>query len=142
MSHGSTDQDRQGGAVTKGQNDVNDMTGVNKETADKLLGAARTGAKGIEAIKAEMQAFGIRQFKDGIAALDAVKAAKNVTEAMDLQFKFARNFFDAYLQETSRLCGMTFDLLQQNLKQGQEAFAPMEAQVEATVGKFADHIAA
>ena len=131
-----------GGTTTQGQHDVNDVTGINNESADKLLDANRTSASGMAEIKAEVQAFSTQQFKEGMAALAAIKAARNMDEAMELQFRFARSFFDAYLQQARKLGELSFDLLQQNLQHGRAALAPIAAKVEATVGKFADHIAA
>ena len=70
-----------GGTTTRGQNDVNDMTDINKESADKLLDATRSAAGCMQAIKDEMQAFSTQQFKEGTAALAAIKSAKNMDEA-------------------------------------------------------------
>jgi hypothetical protein len=131
-----------GGATIKGQSDMNDMTGFNKESVDGLFSATRAAAKGMEAIKDEMETFSKLQFKDGMAALNAVRAAKSVNEAMDLQLKFVRSFFDAYMQQTRKLGELSFNLMQQNLTQSQEAFAPINAHLQATIGKMAKPLAA
>ena len=121
---------------------MNEMTGFNKESFNNFLGGSRSAAKSMETIKDEMQAFGTQQFKEGMAALEAVKAAKSVPEAMELQFKFARNLFDAYLQQTRKLGELSFDFMQQNFKRGQDVIAPVKAQAEAVAGKFAKTVVA
>jgi hypothetical protein len=112
------------------------MTDFGKTTVDGFMAGTRAATKRFEAIKEEIDAFNKAQFKDATAVMEAVKGAKSVNEALDLQLDFARRAFEAGLKQASKLGALGFDMLQESIKHQQATFEPITKQAMAAVEKI------
>ena len=100
-----------------------------KQAFNAWVGAGTSTAKGYEAINAEMLSFGKDRVEDTIAVTKALFGAKSVDEAVEMQSDFAKQAFNAYVAETSKLG----ELVNQTT---QNAFAPVTARYAAAFEKF------
>jgi len=115
---------------------MNDMSGFNKEAMDEFMVGTRAAAQRFEAIKSEFEAFSKAQMKEGIAAAKALKAAKSMEEAVELQMTFARSYFENSIRQMSKLGALSFDFMQESMKQNQKSMAPMQKAMEPFTAKF------
>ena len=100
-----------------------------KGAIEAWVAAGNSTAKGYEAINAEMLSFGKDRVEDTIAVTKALFGAKSVDQAVQMQSDFAKQAFDAYVAETSKLG----ELVNQTT---QNAFAPVTARYAAAFEKF------
>ncbi|MBN9525568.1 MAG: phasin family protein [Alphaproteobacteria bacterium] len=112
-----------------------ELTGFNKQTVEAVVSAGNVTVKGIESLNAEVMAFAKHQIEDSIAATKAVFGAKTLQEVLEVQQDFAKAAFDAYMAETTKLGELT-------AKFAQDAFAPINAQVQAAVERAVKPLAA
>jgi hypothetical protein len=109
---------------------------MNKEAMDGFMAGTRAAAKRFEAMKEEFDAFSKAQMKEGIAASKALKAAKSMEEAVELQMKFARSYFENSIRQMSKLGALGFDFMQESIKENQKSMAPMQKAMEPLTAKF------
>ncbi|HLT78933.1 MAG TPA: phasin family protein [Ferrovibrio sp.] len=114
---------------------VDDAAKLGKEQVDALVSASNVAAKGIETINAEVMAFTKHQIEDQISATKAMMGAKTLQELIELQNDFAKNAFEAYTAHTTKLSEVA-------AKTAQEAFAPINTQLQAAVEKMVKPLAA
>ena len=119
-------------AATKG---YSEMTDFGKDTVEAFVAASSATAKAVEAINAEVLAFGKSSFEDSVAAAKAVLAAKTLKEVVDLQTEYAKSAFESYVQQSSKLGELTAKLTK-------EAMEPINARFQAAVEKFVKPLAA
>ena len=101
-----------------------EFAALGKETFEAWAAAGNTSAKGFEAANTEVLAFGKNRAEQMITATKALFAAKSVGEAIEIQHDYAKQAFDAYASETSKLG----ELL---TKTTEAAFAPVNAHYAA-----------
>jgi hypothetical protein len=109
---------------------------MNKEAMDGFMAGTRAAAKRFEAMKDEFDAFSKAQMKEGLAASKALKAAKSMEEAVELQMNFARSYFENSIRQMSKLGALGFDFMQESIKQNQKTMAPMNKAMEPLTAKF------
>lgn len=119
-------------AAVKG---YDEMTALNKQAVEAFMSAGTVASKGVEQINAEVLAFTKTQIEDSISAAKALMGAKTLQELVDLQSDYARGAFDAYMAQSTKMGELTAKL-------AQEAFEPINAQLQATVEKFVKPLAA
>lgn len=114
---------------------VDDAAKLGKNQVEAFVSAGNVAAKGFESINAEVMAFTKNQIEDQISATKAMMGAKTLQELIELQNDFAKSAFEAYTAHTTKLSEVA-------TKVAQETFAPINAQVQATVEKMVKPLAA
>lgn len=119
-------------AVTKS---VDEAAKLGKDQVDAYVTAGNVATKGFESINAEVISFTKTQVEDQISAAKAMMGAKTLQEFIELQSGYAKSAFEAYTAHTTKLSEVA-------TKVAQDAFAPINAQVQATVEKMVKPLAA
>lgn len=114
---------------------VDDAAKLGKEQVDAIVSAGNVAAKGFETINAEVMAFTKNQIEDQISATKAMMGVKTLQELIELQNDFAKSAFEAYTAHTTKLSEVA-------AKTAQEAFAPINSQLQAAVEKMVKPLAA
>ncbi|HEX6957870.1 MAG TPA: phasin family protein [Ferrovibrio sp.] len=114
---------------------VDDVAKLGKDQVDAIVSAGNVTAKGFEAINAELLAFSKSQFEDQISTAKAMMGVKTLQELIELQNDFAKNAFEAYTAHTTKISEVA-------AKTAQEAFAPINAQLQAAVERMVKPLAA
>ncbi|MCW0233398.1 MAG: phasin family protein [Ferrovibrio sp.] len=112
-----------------------DAAKMGKDQVEACVTAGNVATKGFETINAEVMAFTKTQIEDQISAAKAMMGAKTLQELIELQNGFAKSAFEAYTAHTTKLSEVA-------TKVAQDAFAPINAQVQASVEKFVKPLAA
>lgn len=112
-----------------------DIAKMGKEQVDACVTAGNVATKGMETINAEAMAFTKTQIEDQISAAKAMMGAKTLQELIELQNGYAKSAFEAYSAYTTKMSEVA-------TKVAQDAFAPINAQVQASVEKFVKPLAA
>jgi phasin family protein len=112
-----------------------DAAKMGKDQVEACVTAGNLATKGMETINAEVMAFTKTQIEDQISAAKAMMGAKTLQELIELQNGYAKSAFEAYTAHTTKLSEVA-------TKVAQEAFAPINAQVQATVEKIVKPLAA
>lgn len=106
-----------------------DFTAFGREAVEAWIAAGNAATKGIEALNAEMMAFGKSQFDDGVAASKGVMSARTLKEAFEMQSEFAKTSFDAMMSESTKIGQMV-------AKTSQDAAAPINATYQTAFDRF------
>lgn len=112
-----------------------DLTALSKENIDALVQSGTVAIRGAEALGKEVAAYTQASFEKSVAAGKAMMGAKSLREVVDLQNDYAKANFDALVAESTKLSEMSVKLTT-------EAFAPVAARFNATVGKITKPLAA
>lgn len=112
-----------------------DLASFNKQNVDAIVQSSTVVAKGAEEVSKTVAAFAQSSLEQGVAAGKALMGAKTLKDIIDLQAGFAKQSFDAFMAESSKLSELS-------VKVTNEALAPINARVNATVEKFGKPIAA
>lgn len=112
-----------------------DFAGYGKETFEAFVTAGNVATKGVEAINAEMLAYSKSSLEDSLAAAKAAMSAKSLQELIELQSDFAKTYMDQFMHQSTKVGELAAKL-------AQEAFEPINAQVQAAVEKFVKPLAA
>lgn len=114
---------------------VDDAAKLGKEQVDAIVSAGNVTAKGFETINAEVMAFTKTQIEDQISATKAMMGVRTLQEFIELQNDFAKTAFEAYTAHTTKLSEVA-------TKTAQDAFAPINTQLQAAVEKMVKPLAA
>lgn len=112
-----------------------EYTAFNKATVDALVKSSTIAVKGAEDINKELVAFAQASFDKSVAAGRAFLSAKSINEVVELQNSYAKQSFDSLVAEATKIQELS-------VKVANEAFAPLNARVNAAVEKFAKPLAA
>ncbi|WP_448191220.1 phasin family protein [Azospirillum sp. sgz301742] len=112
-----------------------EYSAFNKATVDALVKSGTVVVKGTEDINKALVAFAQASFDTSVATGRALLSAKSIDEVVDLQNAYAKQSFDALVAETAKLQALS-------VKVTNEAFAPLNARVNAAVETFAKPLAA
>lgn len=107
--------------MTKG---VEEATQFSQETVEALVATSKVAAKATEEMNAEIIAFSKKSYEEGMAAAKELSSAKSVTEFFEKQTDFAKNSFEAYVAEATKLNEMYASA-------AKDVFAPMNARFTA-----------
>lgn len=107
-----------------------DYAAFSKANLDALVKSGSVFAKGAEDINKQLLAFARASFDQSVAAGRALLAAKSINEVVELQNSYAKQSLDSLVAETTKLQELS-------VKVANEAIAPLNARVNATVEKFA-----
>lgn len=122
-------------AIKAGTEALESAMAAGKDQVDAFVTAGNVAAKGFETINAEVIAYSKSQFEDQVSAAKALMGAKTLQEFIELQNDYAKSAFEAYTAYSTKLSEVA-------TKVAQDAFAPINAQVQATVEKMVKPIAA
>jgi hypothetical protein len=92
-----------------------------KEGFEAYVASATALTKGLQAMASEAADFQRKSFEKGAAALDKVFAAKSVDKAIEVQQGFAKEAYEAYIGEISKM-GELY------MAAAKEAYKPFESQ--------------
>ena len=112
-----------------------ELAAIAKDNVDAVVLSSTIVAKGAEEAGKQVAAFTQASLEKNVAAGKAVLAVKTVRELIDLQNAYAKQSFDALVAETTKLQELS-------VKVTNEAFAPINARVNAAVEKLSKPIAA
>lgn len=106
-----------------------------KDNVDALVQSGTIVAKGAEEAGKQVAAFGQASVEKNVATGKALFAVKTLNELVELQNAYVKQSMDALLAEGVKLQELS-------VKIANEALAPINAQVNATVEKLSKPIAA
>jgi len=129
----TTDQfEKAGGTMFKGFDDV---AAFGKDNIDAVVTAGNIATKGWQDLGAAWFAFAKGTADNGVANMQALMAVKTPQELVNIQSSFAKSTFDSMVTESSKLSEM-------GVKVTNDALAPINARVNATVEKLSKPLAA
>lgn len=106
-----------------------------KQNVDALVQSGSVMVKGTDAISKSMAAFVQASFEQSVANSKALFGIRSMHDLVDLQTRILKSSIDTFVAESTRLSEMS-------VKVTNEALAPINARVNATVGKLAKPLAA
>jgi len=105
-----------------------EYTSINQNVFDVFVKASGLFAKGAEDISKAYFDYAKETAESGIEATKAVLAAKTVNDAMDVQTVYAKQAFDKFVAEGTKIGELS-------LKVANETFDPIKGQIQETVEK-------
>ena len=115
----------------KGFESLNSLT---KQNVDAFMKSSSILAKGFEDISKSTVAYTQGALESSAAAKQAL-TVKTIRELVDLQSSFAKKSFDSAIAEGTKVSELS-------VKVANEAFQPISAQINATLGKLTKPLAA
>ncbi|HEY0837349.1 MAG TPA: phasin family protein [Azospirillum sp.] len=112
-----------------------ELAAFSKENVDAIVQSSAIVAKGAEEIGKEVAAFAQSAFEKNVAAGKALMSVKSINEAVELQNSFAKQSFDSFVAEATRIQELS-------VKVANEAFAPLTARLNAAVSTLSKPLAA
>lgn len=108
------------------------LADAGRENMEALVTATSIAAQGFGDVNQSWFAFAKGALERNGAAAEAIFSAKNASDAVELQADWARNAFDSYVSESSKITEMA-------VKTANDAIAPMRARVDGVVENFAEN---
>ena len=124
--------EKAGGSMFKGFDDV---AAFGKDNIDAVVTAGNIATKGWQDLGAAWFAFAKGTADNSVANMQALMSVKTPQELVNIQSTFAKSTFDSIVTESSKLSEM-------GVKVTNEALAPINARVNATVEKLSKPLAA
>ena len=124
--------DRAGGTMFKGFDDV---AAFGKDNMEAVVTAGNIATKGWQDLGAAWFAFAKGAVDTNVAVMQAMMTVKSPQELVNIQSSYAKSTFDSFVAEGSKLSEM-------GVKVTNDAMAPINARVNATVEKFSKPLAA
>ena len=124
--------DRAGGTMFKGFDDV---AAFGKDNMEAVVTAGNIATKGWQDLGAAWFAFAKGAVDTNVAVMQAMMSVKSPQELVNIQSSYAKSTFDSFVAEGSKLSEM-------GVKVTNDAMAPINARVNATVEKFSKPLAA
>jgi phasin family protein len=93
---------------------------VGKDGFDATVRSFGEVNKGFQAIAAEITDYSKKAFEDSTRAFEQLIGAKSIEQAIEIQSQYAKNAYDTYLAEFSKLGEMYAGL-------AKDAYKPVEA---------------
>jgi hypothetical protein len=96
---------------------------VGKESFEAAVHSFGEVNKGLQAIAARITNYSKQAFEDGTRAFEQVIGAKSVEQAFEIQTHYAKNAYDTYMAEMSKLGEMYVGLARNAYKPVEQAVA-------------------
>jgi phasin family protein len=112
-----------------------DVASLSKDSVDAYVASSTLLAKGVEALGKEMISFAQSTVESNLATTMAFFSAQTLQEAIDLQTDFSRSRLDTLVAESAKLTELSLAL-------ANDSFAPLQAQLNASVEKLMKPLAA
>ena len=100
---------------------------LSKEGFDTAVRSFAEVNKGFQALTAEMTDYSKRAFEDGCRAWEQLVGAKSFERAFEIQSQYAKNAYDSYIAEVSKLGEMYASLARNAHKPVEQAVAKKAA---------------
>lgn len=111
-----------------GLKQIDETVELTKGNLDAVVEANAAVVKNAQVFTKQMIAFHKQTLDASVANIKALTGIKDVSEAVELQSKFARERIDASIEEANKLSEMT-------TKATDEAVKPLKARVEVAMAK-------
>ena len=108
------------------------LADAGRENMEALVTATSIAAQGFGDVNQAWIAFAKGAFERNGAAAEAILSAKNASDAVELQADWARNAFDSYVSESSKITELV-------VKTANDTIVPIRAHVDGVVEKFAEN---
>ncbi|MFZ5608437.1 MAG: phasin family protein [Pseudomonadota bacterium] len=105
------------------------VAAYSKENIEAVVASTNAATRGVEALSAEVIGLSKKGMEDGIAAVKALTSAKNARDFVDIQSTLAKDSYESFVAEASRLSEMT-------LKLANEVLEPVGSRFSAAVENF------
>jgi phasin family protein len=112
-----------------------ELNALSKDNYEALVKSGTIVAKAVEDLGKDWVSFTQSSVEQGVAAMQALFAAKTLREFVELQNDWARKSFDAAVVETTKLS-------ERSVKTANEAIEPIQARMNVTVERMFKQIAA
>ena len=112
-----------------------EFTALGKDNIDILVKASTLFVKGIEDLGKEVATYGQASVERSVTNVQALFGVKTLRELIELQTEQSKESFDSLIEEGTKIGAMS-------AKVANEAFAPIQAQVNAAVEKLFKPLAA
>lgn len=112
-----------------------ELTALGKDNLDAVVKASTVLVKGFETLGKEVASYGQASIEKSVANAQALFGAKTLRELVELQSEFAKEAFDSWVEQ-----GTKFGEL--SVKVTNEAFGPIQEQVQLAVEKLLKPVAA
>ena len=100
---------------------------LSKEGFDTAVRSFAEANKGFQALTAEMNDYSKRAFEDSCRAWEQLVGAKSFERAFEIQSQYAKNAYDSYIAEVSKLGEMYASLARNAYKPVEQAVAKKAA---------------
>ena len=107
-----------------------DYVALGQANMDALAKSGQIWTAGVQELMKQFAETAKASFDETVATFTAISSAKSITEAMDLQSKFATSAAGQALSESNKLITASIKLTEQTL-------APLTARVTLAMEKFA-----
>jgi phasin family protein len=111
-------------------NSFEDMNKAGKDMMDNGMKSAAVLTKGMQAAAAESADFAKKSFEDSTKAFEKLMAVKTIDKAFELQTEFAKNAYEAFVAQSTKMTEMMTAV-------AKDAYKPFEATVAAVAPKAA-----
>ena len=98
---------------------IDDMQQLGKDTMDATMKTFGAFSKSLQAIAVEMADFSKKVFEQGTAATEKLIGAKSLDKAIEVQSDYAKNAYESFVAEATKLGELYADL-------AKEAYKPFE----------------
>jgi phasin family protein len=122
-------------ASTAALQGYDEFAAYNKDAMDAYVKAGNVMAKGMEDMGKTVFAFAQTQAEANVAAAKALMSAKTINDVVEIQTNLARDQFDAFVAESTKVSEM-------GMKVANEAVEPIQAQFNVVVEKVMKPVAA
>jgi len=112
-----------------------EFTSLNKDSVDAMIAAGNIWASGFEKMGKAYMAFAQASAESNVEAAKSLMMAKTVQDVFEIQSELARSSFDSFVAEGTKMSEM-------GVKVANEAFEPIQAQLNTTVEKILRPVAA
>ena len=107
-----------------------DLAAGGKDNVEAAVASGAAYTKGVETIAGEWMAFAKTSLEQNMANAKAVMGAKTVQEMFELQAGFAKNNFDEFVSQSTKVGELA-------AKVAQDTMEPINARVTVAMGKVA-----
>lgn len=131
----ATTQEQLEKAATVAFESYDELTTLGKSNVDAMVKATTVLAKGFETLGKEVASYGQASIEKSVANAQALFGVKTLRELVELQSEFAKQAFDAWVEQGTKLGEFS-------VKVANEAFEPIQEQVGVAVEKILKPVAA
>jgi len=93
-----------------------DIQQQGKEQLDTAVAAASSFHKGVQALAVAFGDYNRKSVEDGNAFNEKLAGAKSLDQAVATQTAYARTAYEAFVNESQKICGLYVDLAKQAYK--------------------------
>jgi len=95
---------------------LEDLQQVSKENIDMAMKSFGAVSKSAQAIVVEMTDYSKKAFEEGTAALEKLFGAKSLEKAIELQTEYAKNAYEGFVAEATKIGELYADLAKESYK--------------------------